>query len=285
MKKRKNITIHKLDAGSQENVKLGYIEYNEQGNRTKEIQYGADGTIESELTKEYNDQGKMTLQLLSAFGEEQSRMETSWDKEGYRLEEKIYQEGEQLQQHKQYSWNENHSKLTLSYLDEEGNVLNTESNEYNEKGEAIIERVLDEEGEVLESYKYFYENGELVKKIAHFNGFDSVYVYEYEKDDQGRLVLSRITDDDGEEEQVEIEYQENGKKSEETKFNINGSYETTFYDEDERETKVNRYDETDFLVYESSSFYKDDSHQYVSERNIRRDNQVMKLTYHYEFYE
>lgn len=288
MRKRKNTTILKLDAGTNEEVKIGYFEFDENANRVLELQFAEDGeTIDSKVVREYDEKGNNTLQVLTVGADEQSRLETSWDNLNRKVEEKLLLNQETLEYHKKMEWNDDNTKVTVLYFNEAGERISTEKNEYNSKGEPLLEQVLDNDGEVLESYKYFYaeDNGYLAKRIAEFNGFETIYMFEYEFDNDGKMVYSKVTDDDGDEESHEIEYQENGKKKEETRTQTTGASETTIYDEKEREIKVNRYDETEYLIYEASSFYKNDTHDLVTERNIRRDRQVIKLSYLHDFYE
>ncbi len=280
------MTVLRQDAGEQAAVKLLHNEYNEKGDAVRIAQFDEDGkTVVSILERTYDDQGNTILEVLTVEGQELQRVETAYLENGKLAEKKMLVEGNQLDHHLKYTWNSTYTEAKLAYLDEEGNVAQQEFHTYDEQGNVLAERFIDEDGSELEACQYAYdEKGNLVKKIENQGGFEMTTTYKNQYNEGGLLISAVSTDEDGDEEVEEYEYFEDGTKKMEAKTNVNGAREVTYFDEKGRRKKELRYDETEFLVLESSSFYGEE-HDFPLYRNERKDRKVYKLIFEYEMYE
>ena len=183
----------------------GYIEYqyDEEGRKIEESEYSGDGTWYETQKWQYNEMGiiiKVDVEQLYV------------DEEYWR--EYVYDENSRLVKIVAYTGSDGNYRETgvcTTYVyDDAGNVLEesmfdsinewTTKYTYNELGQNISMAKYRNSEELKEYYEYEYdENGRLVKKYAKYQDSDTFYTYtEYEYDEEGLLIEENVYSMDGE---------------------------------------------------------------------------------------
>jgi hypothetical protein len=270
-------------------------EFDEQQNLLKEIEYSADGEIESSSAYKYNDQNKMVAEIH--YFEEDEVGETinyKLDEEGKPVEiETTY--GDSGKSIKKIS--RSGSLLTVKIVDEDGEAEGEEMVKFDHKQRPIEETQVDEDGKISQRSVYEYnDSDELVSRIDYGenNEFHTKTTFEYNED--GKLVQSiQRTESGNLINSVLYEYDANGNR---TLLQNSHHQQHTTYDDQNRiiiEETINR---TNNMV-EGFTEYKYGNHGLVvEERNFDMGNSnsqdplsfgnlksnLIITRYEYEFY-
>lgn len=218
-------------------------EYDKAGNEIKQVGYNSDGSIDSWTEYEYNTDGKGTMIVwYNDDGSVNARSEFKYDNEGNLIEDTQYNQGghnykeirdydeagneiecvryvnKDLYRRYEYEYDEAGKKKTTIVYDSDGDIRSFESHEYEyDEGGNITKDVSYYDGGEMVKYcttQYRYDEAGKIKEKITCNGDDIIYRHEYEYDEEGRLLIETVYDDDGSNinRRYEHEYDKNGNK-------------------------------------------------------------------------
>jgi len=161
-----------------------YTEQDENGNILLQIEYLPDGTIEQKTERVFQNNKLIKERILGL--EDELIEDKRWE----------YDENGKLISEKQYYLDGTHDTTLIRY-DEEGRI--------------IEKRTVDENGEEEEKERLTFINGKLVKQTLIDSSGNIESDVEIHYDEEGRMILQKSINMEGEEESLTLEYDASGR--------------------------------------------------------------------------
>ncbi|MEM7104180.1 MAG: hypothetical protein AAF502_13665 [Bacteroidota bacterium] len=258
-----------------------YREFNEDGKMVLQVEYKEDSDDTISETKWKYDTNGNEIEKVIDFGENRTLQYFSEfdDKNRLSFSKTINTEGK-VEDQRVFTWNEDETELVVTLQDEDGNTIGEELKYYHPNKDIKEELYYDEEGNLAEKYTYQYDDqSRLIDKIEAMGGFESHYRYEYETDSENNITEMKVIDEEGGMHITRTEFHDNGKKSMEEFILLSGASEVFYYDEDEKVRQEEKYDTTGFKISESHYFYDDEGD--LVRKHILADNKYFRIDYEY----
>lgn len=269
---------------------LEFRELDESGKITTEIAFYPDGTVYEKVVHSYI--GDLVLQSNYFSGNDEASHTVSF---GYDEEEQIIQESTWYADGslsiKTFTRDKVKNDETIIIKDEDGKIEGKEYFKYNEKDLPVLEVKYDDKGEKeIEVVAYEYDAEEFIISIDSKieNEGDFKRFFEYEKDDDGNIVETKIKNEEGEIMGADTRVYLADKKVaslEENNYYTSQYKKTNWqYDDKGNNSVIRQYNAKEEMIVEILLTYNENN-QIVKEETRSSTSGVTLKEYVYEFYE
>jgi hypothetical protein len=242
----KKIKSIKVNIATQDTAEEGYQSYYEerdaQGNVLLEIQYFEDGSLARRVERIFDESQKLKNEkFYSQEGAPDDVHDLSYNESGKLTFVKSTYAGGAIGI-KKIENDESSNSETIRVEDEQGQVESKEYRRFDSEGKTLEEALYEGEDQLNQRSEASYDDHgrPIWKKITFEDGYESKNDYEYEMDEEGRVISVKITNEKGE----EIFY-------EEYEFNEKNNI-AEHYIESPKQTSIRKYeyDEKDRVILE-----------------------------------
>lgn len=218
MKKIRKIRIHLIDDNTgEEGILSVQREFDENGRLTSDTRYYDGVNIEQRIEKKYDAAGLLLEEASFSESEEPDlRIRLDYDENGRLIrQETHYMAGNASIAHHDYD--DVTRQETVKIVDDEGQLEEIHKVRKDAEDRILEEKITDHEGNVVHWItRSFEETGRPLSIVTnHQDGEKMTEIFNYEFDENGRLIYARI-DDENERtyREEEFEYDEQGNRTE-----------------------------------------------------------------------